>query len=151
MAKRTAETKKPDAVFTAFHFCVTWLTSNVRTAVIGGVVIICLILAGWGLAAHQARKAERANYTLYQGIKSFDEYVLTGKEDGLPKAEENFRRLIKSSPSGVKDVAKLYVARIATMKGKPDEAKALYTEVAKKPSNDIVKKLAENALGTQKK
>lgn len=151
MAKKTVEAKKPDVMLTAFHFCVTWLTDNVRTAVIGGIVIVCLVLAGWGLAAHQERKAERANYTLYQGIKSFDEYVLTGKGDGLSKAEESFRRLLKNSPSGVKDVAKLYVARIAMMKGKPDEAKALYAEVARNPANDVVKKLSENALGAMQK
>jgi predicted negative regulator of RcsB-dependent stress response len=146
MAKKTPETKKPDMMLTAFHFCVDWLTNNMRTAVIGGVVIVCLVLAGWGLAVHQARKAERANYTLFQGMRSFEEYSLSGKGDGLSKAEASFRSLLKSSPAGVKDVAKLYLARIAVMKGKPEEAKTLYAEVAKKPANDVVKKLSESSL-----
>lgn len=151
MAKKYPETKKPDIMLTAFHSCVNWLTNNVRTAVTYGVVIVCLILAGWGLALYQARKAEKANYTLFQGMKSFREYSMSGKGDGLSKAEASFRSLLKSSPAGVKDVAKLYLARIAVMKGKPEEAKTLYAEVAKKPANDVVKKLSESSLQTMQK
>ncbi len=144
--KIKVETSKPDAVNTAFQYCVTWIRNNARTSITIGIVIVCLGLAGWGLAAFQASKDEKAQYALSQGIRNFEEYSMTGKGDGLSKAEENFTHLTKVGSSGIKDVAKLYLARIAIMKGKTDEAKTLYAEVAKNPSNDVVKKLSENAL-----
>ena len=99
-----------------------------------------------GSCAYQARKDEKAQYTLSQGIRSFEEYSATMKGDALSKAEASFKSLVKESPPGIKDVARLYLARIATMKGNKEEVRALYAEVAKKPSNDVVGKLSENAL-----
>jgi len=140
------KTKKPDALLSAFQYCITWVRNNARTSIFIGVVIVCLGLAGWGLAAHQMSKDEKAQYTLSQGIRNFEEYAITMKGDGLSKAEKSFKSLAKESPAGIKDVAKLYLARIATMKGNKEDAKALYAEVAKKPYNDVVKKLSESAL-----
>jgi hypothetical protein len=147
MAKKTrVETKKPDALLSGFQYCITWVRRNARTSILIGVVIVCLGLAGWGLAAYQAIKDEKAQYTLSQGITSFEEYAATMKGDGLSKAEKSFKSLAKGSPAGIRDVAKLYLARIATMKGNKEEARALYAEVAKKPSSDVVRKLSESAL-----
>jgi predicted negative regulator of RcsB-dependent stress response len=152
MAKKTkVESKKPDAFVTAYQNCVAWIKSNTRTSIIIGVVIVCLGLAVWGLSAYQANKNQEAQYALSQGIKNFDEYTVTGKGDGLSKAEEDFKGLTKKGPARIRDVAELYLARIAIMKGKPDEARALYAEVLKHPSNDVVKKLSENGLGDLQK
>jgi predicted negative regulator of RcsB-dependent stress response len=147
MTKKTkVQTKKPDVLLSAFQYCLTWVKNNGRTSIIIGVVIICLALAGWGLAAYQASKDEKAQYMLSQGIKNFEEYVVTMKGDGLSKAEKTFSSLTKEGPPGVRDVARLYLARIAMMKGDKEDAKALYAEIVKKPSNDVVKKLSEGAL-----
>lgn len=146
MAKKTlVETKKQDVLFSGLQQLAFWVRDNARTAIIAGVVIVCLVLGGWGLALYQANRSEKAQYALFQAVRSFEEYSYTGKGDGLTKAEDSFKKLVKDSPGGVKDLSRLYLARIATMKGKNDEARALYAEVSKNPANDVVKTLSDEA------
>jgi hypothetical protein len=146
MAKKIkVETKKPDLLYSSLQYCLDWIRNNAQTSILIGVVILCLVGAGFGLAAYQSSKNEKAQYGLSQAIRNYEEGV-NGKGDGLAKAEEDFKGLTKSAPAGIKDVAKLYLARIALTKGKTDEAKALYSEVSRKPSNDVVKRLSDNAL-----
>jgi len=46
----------------------------------------------------------------------------------------------------VKDVARLYLARIALAKGNKERAQSLYSEIVRKSSSDVVRKLAQDAL-----
>ena len=152
MAKKTSvELKKPDVMLLAYQNFINWVKKNRQASIVIGIVIVCLGLAVWGLFAFQAGKNQRAQYTLSQGMKSFEEYVNTGKGDGLSKAEESFTHLATTGPSGMRDVAKLYLARIALLRGKKDQALALYAEIRKKPSNDVIKMLSDNALGDLQK
>jgi len=147
MARRVREEPKSDnLVFVGFQYCVAWLKANKGLATAAAIVVVCIILAGWGYAAFEASKNERAQYALSQGMSSFQQYAITKNEDALGKAEADFGRVVKIGSGSVRDVAKLYLARIALAKGDKERARSLYGEMARKSSSDVVRKLAQNAL-----
>ena len=147
MAKKIkAEVKSDNIVFVGFQYCVAWVRANRGLAIAAAVVVVCIILAGWGFAAFESNKDERAQYALSQGISSFQQYTLTRNEEALGKAETEFGRVAKIGSGSVKDVARLYLARIAVAKGNKEQAQSLYSEIVRKSSSDVVRKLAQDAL-----
>jgi hypothetical protein len=140
------ELKKEDFFLSAFEKWKVWIRGNLRTCIVGAVVVVLLGLSGWAYAAYQASKDEKAQYQLASGIAGFQEYAMANKADSLTKAEADFRRVAGNSSGGLKDAARLYLAQIATIKGNKEEARTLYNSIAKKPSNDISKRLAETGL-----
>jgi hypothetical protein len=140
------ELKKEDFFLSTFEKWKTWIRENLRACIIGAGVVVLLGLSGWAFAAYQASKDERTQYVLATGIASFQEYATANKADALRKAEASFREVVKNSSDGLRDAARLYLARIAVIKGNKEEAKFLYSRIARKPSNDVVKKLAETGL-----
>jgi hypothetical protein len=148
MARRKIkeEIKKPDILLSAFQHFLDWIKANTRTCIVGGIVIIVIGLSTWGYVAYRASEEEKAQYALFQGIRGFQEYSVTNKADALSGAESSFKRVAKEGSRGIRNIAKLYLARIAALKGNKQEAKALYGEVARRSSNDVTKKLSETAL-----
>jgi hypothetical protein len=140
------ELKKEDFFLSTFNKWKIWITEHRLTCLIAAIVAILIGLSGWAFAAYQNNRNEKAQYLLSSGIRSFQEYLISNKADVLPKAEADFKKVLQLGSGGLKDSAQLYLARIAAIKGNKQEAKALYTGVAKKPSNDISKKLAEKGL-----
>jgi hypothetical protein len=140
------ELKKEDFFLSAFEKWKRWIRENLRACIIGAAVVVLLGLSGWAYAAYQASKDERSQYVLATGIASFQEYAMANKTDALPKAEASFREVAKNGSDGLRDAAQLYLARIAVIKGNREEAKSLYSRIARKPANDVVKKLAETGL-----
>lgn len=148
MARRKIkeEIKKPDILLSAFQHFLIWIKANTKICVVGAIVIIAFGLSAWGYAAYRASEEQKAQYALFQGIRGFQEYSLTNKGDALSGAESSFKRVAKEGPRGIRNVAKLYLARIAALKGNKQEAKTLYGEIARKSSNDVIKRLSETAL-----
>ena len=147
MAKKIkAEVKSDNIVFVGFQYCVAWVKANRGLAIVGAAVVICLVLAGWGYAAFESSKDERAQYDLSQGIRSFEQYTFTKNDEALGKAEAEFAHVAKIGSGSVRDVAKLYLARIALARGDKEKARSLYGEIARKSSSDVVRELAQNAL-----
>lgn len=140
------ETKSDNIVFVGFQYCVAWIKANRGVAIAGAAVIICIVLAGWGYAAFESSKSERAQYALSQGMRNFQQYALTKNEEALGKAETEFGQVAKIGSGPVRDVAKLYLARIALAKGEGEKARILYGELARKSSSDVVRKLAQKDL-----
>jgi hypothetical protein len=140
------ELKKEDFLLSTFDQWKTWIRENKRTCIIGAAVVVLLGLSGWAFAAYQTNKNEKVQYLLATGITSFQEYTMANKTDALPKAEAKFREVAKNSSGGLRDAAQLYLARIAVVKGNEAEAKALYSSISRKPSSDVMKKLAETGL-----
>ena len=138
--------KSDNLVFVGFQYCVAWIKANKELALGGAAVVVCIILAGWGYAAFEASKAERAQYALSQGMRSFQQYTVTKNNEALGKAETEFGQVAKIGSGSVRDVARLYLARIALAKGDKEKARSLYSDVAKKSSSDLVRKLAQDAL-----
>jgi hypothetical protein len=140
------EEKKTDAFQSAFRRTADWAKRH-RTACIAGVVaavVVAIALSGY--AAYRTGRDERAQYALTRGINSLQEYSADPKGDGLSKAEGSFRDVAQESSGGLRDVARLYLAKIAAMKGMKEPARRLYTEIDNKPSNDVVRSLAEIGL-----
>ena len=107
---------------------------------------VLVVLAVWGYAAYRTGEDEKAQYALLQGMNSFRDYTVNPKSDGLSKAEASFKKVTGESSGGLRDIAKLYLAKIAAIKGMKEQARSLYAEIDKKPSNDVVKKLSEIGL-----
>lgn len=148
MAKKKIkeEIKKPDIVLATLERLVGWVKGNPKTCVIALMVAVLVGLSIWAYEMYEARKDERVQSMVAEGISNFQQYAFAKKEDALGKAESAFRDVLKERSGGPGDVARLYLAKIATIKGKNDEARALYNEVLSNPSNEVVRKLSEKSL-----
>jgi predicted negative regulator of RcsB-dependent stress response len=145
------ELKREDFLLSSFEKSKSWIGENLRLCIVAALVIVLLGLSGWAFTAYKNGKNDRAQYFLATGIAKFQEYTIANKADSLSKAEADFKQVVKIGSDGPRDAAQLYLAQIALTKGKKEEAKALYKGIVKKPSNDIVKKLAETGLSSLEK
>ncbi len=140
------EIRKPDIVMVAFERASNWIKANTRTCIIVCAVAILIGLSGWGYGMYQSSKDEKAQYRLAEGISNFQQYTMAKQDDALRKSEDAFKGVLKESNRGPGEIARLYLGKIAVLKGRNEEAKAFYGEVTRNASNDVVKKLAETAL-----
>ena len=140
------ELKREDFFLSTIDKSKAWIRKNTRTCIIGAAIVVLLGLSGWAFVAYQASKDQEAQYMLATAITSFQEYAMANKADSLPKAEASFKDVARNSSDGPRDAAQLYLARIAIIKGNKEEAKTLYSRIARKPSSDVMKKLAETGL-----
>jgi hypothetical protein len=140
------EERKADALQFAFQRTVDWAKGHRATCIAGVVIVVAAAAVVWGYAAYRTAKNERAQYALSQGMDSFRAYTANPKGDDLSKAEASFKKAAEESSGGLRDVARLYLAKIAAMKGMKGLARQLYTEIGKKPSNDVMGSLAEIGL-----
>ena len=113
---------------------------------VGRLVYWGFVLAVWGYAAYRTGENEKAQYALFEGMNSFRAYTVDPKSDGLSKAEGSFEKVAGESSGGLRDIARLYLAKIAAIKGMKEQAGRLYAEINKKPANDVIKKLSEIGL-----
>ncbi|MGD0489240.1 MAG: hypothetical protein ABSB94_18895 [Syntrophorhabdales bacterium] len=144
--KMKQEIRKPDFFQTTFRLVLEWSKGH-RTACIGAAVaLVLVVLAVWGYAAYRTGENEKAQYALFEGMNSFRAYTVDPKSDGLSKAEGSFEKVAGESSGGLRDIARLYLAKIAAIKGMKEQAGRLYAEINKKPANDVIKKLSEIGL-----
>ena len=144
--KMKQEIRKPDLLQTTFQGTLEWTKGHRAVCIGGAVAVLVLMLAVWGYASYRAGENEKAQYALLQGLNSFREYAVNPKSDGLSKAEGSFKTVAAESSGGLRDIARLYLAKIAAIKGMKEQALNLYTEINKKPANDVIKKLSEIGL-----
>lgn len=151
--KQTKELiKKPDFLLHFIENAYFFIRENIRSFIIGVIIFLVAVISIYGYTIYVEKQEEKAQATLYQGIRSFEEYSQTGKQESLANAENIFQTLIKERRGKAFHIAKLYLATIYTGKGKTDEAKVLYQEVIKDSSGTILQTLAEQALqGIEKK
>jgi predicted negative regulator of RcsB-dependent stress response len=151
--KQTKELiKKPDFLLTFIETVYIFIKNNLRNFIIGIVIFFFAALSVYGYTIYSHKQEEKAQETLYQGIRSFEDYSQTGKQESLVNAENVFQALIKEKRGKAYHIANLYLATIYTMKGKAEDAKALYQEVVRNSPDTILKTLAEQALqGLEKK
>ncbi len=140
------EIKKPDFLQTTFQGALEWTKGHRTACICGAVAVLVVVLAVWGYAAYRAGENEKAQYALLQGLNGFREYSVDPKSDGLSKAEASFKKVAGESSGGLRDIAKLYLAKIAAIKGMKEQARSLYAEINRKPANDVIKKLSEIGL-----
>lgn len=112
-------------------------------AAAGLVVIIVLVV---GHLYYEGKRNERLQYNLSKSIASFEEYIVTGKEDTLKKAREDFSAIAREKQKSTQPVAKLYLGKIASLEGKAEEARKLLNEALKDGKGTLVETLAEKSL-----
>jgi predicted negative regulator of RcsB-dependent stress response len=144
--KLREELKREDFLLSVFEKSKNWIRKNLRTCIVGALVVVLLGLSGWAFVAYKSGKNDRAQQLLANGISKFQEYTMANKADSLSKAEADFKQVVKVGSGGPRDAAHLSLARIAIAKENKQEAKALYARIIRKPSNGVVKKLAETGL-----
>jgi predicted negative regulator of RcsB-dependent stress response len=151
--KQTKELiKKPDFLIVFVETAYIFIKNNLRNFIIGIVIFFVAALSVYGYTVYSSKQEEKAQSTLFQGIRSFEEYSQTGKQESLTNAENVFQTLIKEKRGKAYQIARLYLATIYTMQGKTEDAKALYREIMKNSPDTILKTLAEQALqGLEKK
>lgn len=151
--KQTKELiKKPDFLIVFVETAYIFIKNNLRNFIIGIVIFFVAALSVYGYTIYSNKQEEKAQSTLFQGIRSFEEYSQTGKQESLTNAENVFQTLIKEKRGKAYQIARLYLATIYTMQGKTEEARGLYREIMKNSPDTILKTLAEQALqGLEKK
>jgi len=140
------EIRKPDIFQTTFQGVLEWTKGHRTTCIGGAVALVLVVLAVWGYAGYRTGENQKAQYALAQGMNFFRDYTVNPKGDGLSKAEGSFKQVAGESSGGLRDIARLYLAKIAAIKGMKEQARSLYAEINKKPANDVVKKLSEIGL-----
>lgn len=148
MAKRKIrdEIRKPDVLQTFAQQAIVWIKENKARCIIAAAVVVAVLASGWGYGLYRANKDEKAQYLLSEGMGSFQEYAVNPKGDGLARSEGSFTKAAREGSGGVRDIAKLYLARIAVLKGMKEQARRLYTEVDRSASSDVLKRLSEEGL-----
>lgn len=140
------EDRKPDILLVTIERVATLVRKNPKPFIMGLVVVVVVGLAIGAFSFYRSQQNEKAQFQLSQAMETLGEYMATQKEDALSRAETQFRDLTKGKPRGVSDIASLYLARITYLKGKSEEAKTMYAELASRASSPVVKQLAEQAL-----
>jgi hypothetical protein len=144
--KMKQEIRKPDLLQTTFRRVLEWTNGHRTACIAAAAALVLVVLAVWGYTAYRTGENEKAQYALFQGMNSFHAYTVDPKSDGLSKAEGSFKKVAGESSGGLRDIARLYLARIAAIKGMKEQAGSLYAEINKKPANDVTKKLSEIGL-----
>lgn len=140
------EDRKPDILLVTIERVATLVRKNPKPFIMGLVVVVVVGLAIGAFSFYRSQQNEKAQFQLSQAMETLGEYMATQKENALSRAETQFRDLTKGKPRGVSDIASLYLARITYLKGKSEEAKTMYAELASRASSPVVKQLAEQAL-----
>jgi hypothetical protein len=146
-ARKTKElVRKPDLLLISIEKAYTFVRSNLKFFVAGFIVFVSVVGAVYGYTIYTQNQEEKAQSALFKGIRNLEEYNRTGEEESLASAENTFQTLIKQKQGKAYHIAKLYLATIYAQKGKTDEAKNLYREIATKSPGAMLKALAEQAL-----
>lgn len=138
--------KKPDVLITAIETAYAFVRNNLRSFIIGVVIFLAAAVSAYSYTLYARNQEEKAQQTLFQGIRSFEDFTRTGKQESLTNAENTFQTLIKEKRGKAYHVAKLYLATIHAEKGKTGEARGLYQDIMKDSPGTLLKALAEQAL-----
>ncbi len=140
------EIKRPDPIQTFFRETIEWIRQNKTRCIAIAIIVVVAGGAGWSFGYYRNSRNEKAQYFLAAGINAYQAYTADPKGDALAQSEGSFTQAAKVGPSGVRDVARLYLAKIALIKGSKEQARRLYSEVSRSASSDVVKQLANSAL-----
>ena len=137
---------KPDMLQTLFASAIQFIRKNTKWCIVGLVVFLVAIAAGYTYVLHLNSQYDKIQYRLAQGIQSFDEYNANGKQEDIEKAESIFNEIAQKKMKQSYYIAKLYLAKINYMRGKNEDAKKIYQEIIRGTSNTMLKTLSEKAI-----
>jgi hypothetical protein len=137
---------KTDFMTEAFEKVSGYVLEHLKVAIGAAVAVLVVIGLIYGYVVYQDRKNDRIQYTLAQAIGAFEAYAAGGGEEALKQAETNLRQVQSEGRQGPRNISKLYLAKIASMQGRKDDAVRLYGEVAGDSSDSVLKGVAEKAI-----
>ena len=143
--KARAEIKKPDFLLRTINNSYQFVKINVKLCVIGLALCLVIVSAVYGYVLYDKSKNDKIQYSLSQGIKAFDTYMATSKEDDLAKAEKSLKEVF-GKKGNASFVAGLYLARIEYIRGKKEDALKLYKELLQRASDPDFKAIIEKAI-----
>jgi hypothetical protein len=137
---------KPDILVTLFTTTMQFIRQNAKQCIIGVVVFIVAIVAGYTYMLHLNSQYDKIQYKLTQGIESFNEYSTNGKQEDIEKAETIFNEIAQKKMRQSYYIARLYLAKINYIRGKNEDARKIYQEIVKGTSSDMLRRLSEKAI-----
>lgn len=140
------EIKKPDVVIRTVTFAIDWIKSNIKGCVTGLVILFVICSSLFGYSFYAGRQNDKIQFMLSQAIQSFGESIASGSAEKMNVAETLFNSILKENNKKINIIAKLYLAKISYIKGKPEEAKKLYQEVWSQSNDPVIKSISEKAI-----
>ena len=148
MTKRKVkeEIKKPDIVIRTVAFAVDWIKNNAKSCIVGLIIVFVICSSLFGYSFYAKRQDDKIQFMLSQAIQTFDESIASGSVEKMNIAETLFNSILRENHKRIGIIARLYLAKISYMKGKPEEAKKLYQEVQGQSNDPVIKSISERAI-----
>lgn len=147
MTKRKEEIKKPDIFTAGAQSALAYVQSHLKYVIIAVAICCVVALSVFAYGAYGDRKNTQAQSTISEGVKSLESFKQSGKKEDLDKAESLFQKVVKEKPGRIYMVAELYLATVYTLKGRTNEAKAIYESLSKK-GPAVVQMLSQRDLAS---
>ncbi|MEI6155422.1 MAG: tetratricopeptide repeat protein, partial [Deltaproteobacteria bacterium] len=97
-------------------------------------------------SVYSKRQDDKVQFMLSQAIQTFGEFAASGSVEKMNIAETLFNSILRENNKKINAVARLYLAKISYMKGKPEEAKKLYQEVQSQSNDPAILSISEKAI-----
>ncbi|MCX5817598.1 MAG: tetratricopeptide repeat protein [Proteobacteria bacterium] len=148
MTKRKVkeEIKKPDIVIRTVTFAIDWIKNNMKACIVGLIIVFVVCSSLFGYSFYAKRQDDKMQFMLSQAIQAFGESMASGSVEKMNIAETLFNSILKENHKKISIIARLYLAKISYMKGKPEEAKKLYQEVQSQSNDPVIMSISEKAI-----
>jgi len=140
------EIKKPDIVIRSVTATIDWIKNNMKACIIGLIIVFVISSSLFGYSVYSKRQDDKIQFMLSQAIQTFGEFTASGNVEKMNIAETLFNSILRENNNKMNAVARLYLAKISYMKGKPEEAKKLYQEVQSQSNDPAILSIAEKAI-----
>lgn len=148
MTKRSIkeEIKKPDIVLRTVTFAINWIKNNAKACIIGLIIVFVIGSSLFGYSVYAKKQDDKIQFMLSQAIQTFGESMASGSIEKMNTAETLFNSILREKHKKIGVIARLYLAKISYMKGKPEEAKRLYQEVRGQSNDPVIISISEKAI-----
>jgi predicted negative regulator of RcsB-dependent stress response len=140
------EIKKPDIVIRTVAFAIDWFKNNMKACIVGLIIVFVICSSLFGYNIYAKRQDDKIQFMLSQAIQTFDESIASGSVEKMNIAETLFNSILRENHKKIGIIARLYLAKINYMKGKPEEAKKLYQEVQGQSNDPVIMSISEKAI-----
>lgn len=140
------EIKKPDIVIRTATSAIDLIKDNMKACIVGLIIVLVICSSLFGYSFYAKRQDDKMQFMLSQAIQTFGESIASGSVEKMNIAETSFNSILRENHKKISIIAKLYLAKISYMKGKPEEARKLYQEVQSQSGDTVVKSISERAI-----
>ncbi|MCX5808047.1 MAG: tetratricopeptide repeat protein [Proteobacteria bacterium] len=140
------EIKKPDIVIRTVTFAIDWIKNNMKACIAGLIIVFVICSSLFGYSVYAKRQDDKMQFMLSQAIQTFGESIASGSVEKMNIAETLFNSILRENHKKIGVIARLYLAKISYMKGKPEEARKLYQEVQGQSNDPVIISISERAI-----